>query len=455
MAEIGSVNVGAVIDRRIGAYQAGVIALCFLLSLMDGLDSQITSVTAPAMAHDLHLAPASLGPLLSASQIGSLLGALLLGFAGDRWGRRLTVILCGLLFGGATLATAWAQDLPVLLALRLLTGLGVGGAVPCYLALASEFAPRRHRAGIVALVFAAVPSGGIIAGLLGAFLLPQFGWRGVYGVCSALSLLVCLAAWARLPESPAFMIHRGLDPARIRQVLRRLAPDLVDAAAARFATDEEPQRGVPVARLFTEQRAPVTLLLWLAFFVAYLVLIGTLVWTPGLMKSAGMSVAGASLALTFNNVGAIVGILCSGQLADRFRASFFAVLAVLFLGGAVATALIGGAAPAFWQVALSSGAAGFCIAAGLSGLYSLAALIYPTSMRSTGIGWGSAFGRIGASTGPLLVGAIVTAGATVPRDFEILGLIAAAEIVVVVAMGAFAHRRSLLAARVVIANRPA
>jgi AAHS family 4-hydroxybenzoate transporter-like MFS transporter len=450
MAERGTtlstVNIGALIDRRVGLYQAGIVALCFLLSLMDGLDSQITSVTAGMMARDLALAPDTVGLLLSASQVGSLLGALGLGFAGDRWGRRPTVIFCALLFSIATLATAWANNLPVLLALRLLTGLGIGGAVPCFLALAAEFAPRRHRAGIVSLVFAAVPSGGIIVGLLGAFLLSGYGWRAVYGMCSGLSLLVCVAAIAGLPESPALMIQRGAAAARIRRVATKLAPDLGAAPDARFTTDEERPQGVPVARLFTERRAPVTLLLWLGFFIAYLVLIGTLVWTPGLMKRAGLSVAGASLALTFNNIGAIVGILCSGQLVDRFRASFFAVLGPFFLGGAVATILLGQAAPSFAAVAAASAAAGFCMAAGLSGLYALAALVYPTDMRSTGIGWASACGRVGSSSGPYLVGLLVAAGVTAAQDFLTLGVIAAADIAVIAAMSAFVRRRALLAA---------
>jgi AAHS family 4-hydroxybenzoate transporter-like MFS transporter len=453
-ADIGSINVRTLIDRRMGPYQIRVFALCFLISLMDGLDSQATSVTGPMMMRDLNLERGALGPILSASQFGALIGAILFGLCADRWGRRGVLIGCGLLFGCATLATAWANSFETLLGLRVLTGLGIGGAVPCYVALASEYAPQHRRAGVVALMVAAIACGGILVGLLGASLLDDYSWRVIYHVCGAVSLVIVLLMIVQMPESLSFMILRGQDPAKIRRVLLRLAPGAVDRSATRFFIDEEVRAGVPIRHLFTESRAPITILLWAAFFVTYFVLIGTLVWTPTLMKLTGMSVAGGSLALTFNNVGAIIGIIGIGQLVDRSRSSTFLVLAAIFLGGAVATALLGYSAPAFWAVAVFSGLAGFFMAAGVSGLYILAAALYPTFMRSTGIGWASAFGRVGASTGPLLVGMMFTAGLSAPADFLGLGLFAAINIVVIGIMGLLARQRSMLHVAEVAAANP-
>lgn len=452
VADIGTVNVRALIDRQVGRYQIWIFVICFLISLMDGLDSQVLSVTGPMMMRDLHLARGDLGPILSASQFGSLIGAILFGLCADRWGRRVVLIACSLLFGAATLGTAWSNSFETLLSLRVLTGLGIGGAVPCYLALATEYAPHHKRAGVVAIMVAAIPCGGILAGLLGASLLNDFSWRIVYYACGAFSLIVILLIIVQMPESLNFMILRGKNPASIRGVLLRLAPGAVDQSATKFFINEEAKAGVPIKHLFTETRAPITLLLWAGFFITYLVLIGTLVWTPTLMKQTGMSVTDGSLALTFNNVGAIIGIVGIGLLVNRLKSSTFSALAPIFLGGAIATALIGYAAPDFLAVAMLSGLAGFFMAAGVSGLYIIAAVIYPTFMRSTGIGWASAFGRVGASTGPLLVGFMFTARWSVAADFLALGLIAAVNIAVVVVMGVLARQCSMLRASAIAAS---
>lgn len=313
-----AVNVSALIDRRLGPYQIWIIAICFVIAFIDGLDTQAIGVTGPLIAADLHLAPGSLGPIFAASQWGALIGAFLFGPCADRWGRRRFLFTTCALFSLLTLATAWATSFESLLVLRALTGLGIGGARPCFVALASEYAPRRLRAGMVTVVWGAVPGGGILAGLFGAYLLSDFDWRSVYYASGALSLVVCVLMVAQLPESISFMVARGADPRRIRRILSRIAPGAVDPAASRFFLTEEIKSGVPVQHLFNEGRALSTILLWIGFFIGFLVLIATLVWTPGLLKMSGMTVAQASLALVANNIGGIVGTIGVGQLIDRF-----------------------------------------------------------------------------------------------------------------------------------------
>lgn len=445
MAPATTVNVTALIDRKVSAYQLWLFAICFLISLVDGLDSQIMSVTGPMIARELQLPAGALGPLLSASQWGSLIGAFGIGFFADRWGRRQTLLACGLLFSVTTLATAWADNFSSLFALRIITGLGIGGAVPCYLALAAEYAPERKRAGVVAIILGAVPCGGILAGLLGAGLLSNFDWQTVYKVCGVFSLLISLLMYLSLPESLSFMITRSFEARKIRLVLHKLAPNESYETATHFTINEEIKRDAPVRHLFTESRAALTVLLWIAFFINYLVLIGTLVWTPMLMKQAGMSIAEGSLALTFNNIGGIIGIIVAGQLFDRFRSSLFSMLSGMFLAGAVATALIGYSAPNFIEVCIMSTLAGLLIPAGLSGLYGLSAIIYPTFMRSTGIGWGSGFGRIGSSMGPVLVGLMFAAGWSTPLTTLSLGVIALINVVCVLLMSVLIKRRNVAA----------
>lgn len=434
MAPTATVNVTALINRGIGRYQLRLIAICFFISLVDGLDSQIMSVTGPIMARDLQLPPGALGPLLSASQWGSLIGAFLIGFFADSWGRRRTLLACALVFTVGTLATAWADSFTTLFALRIFTGLGIGGAVPCFFALAAEYAPESKRAGVVAIILGAIPCGGMLAGLLGAGLLNTFDWHTVYKVCGALSILVSLLIYFSLPESLSFMIARGYDASVIRAVLAKLAPNEPISSATHFSIDEEIRKEAPVRHLFTESRGLLTALLWIALFVNYLVLIATLVWTPTLMKQTGMSIAQGSLVLTFNNVGSIIGILIASQLFDRYRSSLFPLISALFLAGALATILAGYSAPNFVQVCIFSALAGSFLSAGMSGLYGLSALVYPTFMRSTGIGWASGFGRFGASTGPVFVGMLFAASWTTSNIMLLLGIVALVNVVCVLTM---------------------
>ena len=442
------VNVRALIDARLGPYQIWVIVICFLIALLDGVDSQAPSVTGPMMMADFGFARGALGPILSASPWGALFGALIFGVCADRWGRRPILIGCSVLFSVAMLATAWSDSYTTLLICRLVTGFSIGGALASFFALSAEYAPQRMRAGVVAIIAAAVPFGGILVGLAGPQIFAQFGWRAVYVAGGIASLVVCALAFAQLPESLGFMVIRGGDPVKIKRILSRVVPMSGDiATATSFVTNEEVGSGTSVKHLFTMGRAPVTILLWIACVINYTVLLGTLVWTPTLMKQAGMTLAAGSFAFSFNNVGGIIGVVLSGQIVDRLRYSSFYLLTLFSLCGAVVTALIGYAAPNLVAVAVFSMLAGFFIATVAIGLYSAAAaLIYPTFMRTTGIGWCTGFGRLGSTVGPLVVALMVTSAWSVPADFLGLALIAMINIVVIGAIGLIVRRRrSILA----------
>jgi len=172
-------------------------------------------------------------------------------------------------------------------------------------------------------------------------------------------------------------------------------------------------------------------LCWIAFFISYLVLIGTLVWTPGLMRKAGMDIGTASLMLSVNNIGGIVGLIFVGYFADRFRKHFWTLTTYLYIGGAVSIALMGYTAPSFWPVAVFSALTGVFMASGFGVLYSFAAHMYPTFVRSTGVGWASGLGRVGSSMGPLVVGWMFAGGWQVSSTLYMLGALAAVNIVIV------------------------
>jgi AAHS family 4-hydroxybenzoate transporter-like MFS transporter len=443
MAAGTTVDVGALIDRRISPFQFGVLVTCFLIALIDGVDSQVISVTGPAMVSEFGIGRAALGPIFSAAPWGGLVGSMLFGPCADAWGRKRFLIGCSLLCGIATVAMPLATSASGILVLRAVTGFGLGGAGPCFLALATEYAPRRFRAGMVTIIWAALPASGILNGLFGAFVVDDFGWRSIYYGSGAATLVITLAMLVTLPESVSFLVARGADAARIRPILDQLAVGDVDPAPTRFIVNEPRHEGVPVKHLFDEGRATMTILLWLAFIASYFALLATLIWTPGLLKGTGMSTAAASLALTSNNIGGLIGTILIGQLVDRF--SSHGALALTFLGGALATAFLGIAAPAFWPVAILSAAAGLLVGGGIGGLIALTALAYPTFMRSTGIGWALGLSRFGSASGPLIVGILVGSAWSSSAIFALLGAMALVVALVIIAMG-MQQRRSPAAA---------
>ncbi len=430
-------NVSALIDRRFSTFQIEVLILCFFMSLIDGFDSQIMSVAVPAVVEDMNLPPSALGALLSASQWGALVGALTLGNYADRVGRRLVLIFCGLLLSATMIGTAMAGSHLELVVLRILTGLGVGGAMPCFIALSIEYSPRRYRSTVASIVCSGVPVGGIVVGMMGAAMMPELGWRSVFWAGGALSLAVTLLTAWRIPESVAFAIAQRYPAAAIRRILERLAPGEIDAGETRFFTDDSAagQVKASVRELFRGNLAWVTMLCWIAFFLSYIVLIGTLVWTPGLMRQSGMDMSSASLVLSLNNVGGLVGFIVGGYLADRFRGRFWLTLMLIYGGGTCSVFFMGVLAPAFWPVAVSAILVGFFIAAGVGVLYAFTALLYPVSVRSTGVGWASGAARIGASMGPLILGWLYAGGWGVTEMLSVLAALALANIVIIRMMG--------------------
>ena len=439
MATSGTVNVSELIDRRLGAYQILIIAVCFLVALLDGFDSQAIGVTAPLMIPDLHLQPNQLGAIFSSASWGFLVGALLFGPCADRWGRKQFLIAAGLLFSACTLATPWTFDFTSLVWLRFVTGIGLGGVAPCFVSIATEYAPRRMRAGLITVLWTGLPAGGMIVGFLGPYLLPAFGWPGIYYAGGAISLSAILLVIVAVPESLIFLVMHSRAPDRIARIAARLDDGLAAASIAGFITSEQPRPGVPVRHLFTEGRAVITLLLWVAFFIDYFVLLGVLIWSPTLLKATGMSVGQASAGLAFNDVGGVVGCLVAGYLIDRFGPS--RILVATFLAAFAAIALTGYAAPSFASVAVLEALDGLFIGGAGAGLIAFAALLYPAEMRSTGVGWGLGIGRLGGASGPLLGGTLMAAQWLPRTIFATFGVVAIPAALTILIMQLYAKRR--------------
>ena len=403
------VDITRVIDDGVlTRFQMRAIALCSLVAFLDGLDSQAIAVAAPAIADTIGLPRAVLGPIFSAGLLGAMLGALTFGPFGDRFGRKRVLVGCAVAFGMFTILTAYCGSYGEILAVRFLAGVGLGGATPCFIALASEYAPQRRRAMVASLIWSAFPLGGMAGGFLNAAILTRYGWQSIFLISGTLPVVVALALVVWLPESLRYMIAAGADPARIGAVAARIRPGT--PPGTRYVADEERAGGAALRQLFTEGRMARTLLLWVPFFTGFGILGITVVWAPVLLRDHGIPLSQAALLLGVHNIGALIGMSSAGRLIERYGAR--RILVPGFLLGAGCVGALGYAAASVPAMAAALFLVGLLVGLGASGSIALVALSYPTAMRSTGIGWAMGMGRFAQVLAPLLAAASVTAGWT-------------------------------------------
>jgi AAHS family 4-hydroxybenzoate transporter-like MFS transporter len=399
------IDVPEFIDRQpVDAFQIRVLLICAAVLFIDGFDTQAIGYVAPAVAQEWKLARGALGPVFSAGLFGLMIGALVFGPLADRIGRRRIILLSTAAFGVGTLLTVLVQDATWLMALRFLTGLGLGGAMPNAVALTSEFSPHRRRATLVMAMFAGFSIGAALGGLLAAALIPVFGWRSVFLVGGVAPLLLVPVLVYALPESIRYLALIGGREREVASLLQRIAPGVKFSDDARFVVQEAKLSGLPIAHLFAEQRGPITLLLWVVFFMSLLDLYLLSNWLPTVLNDLGVSVSIAAAIGAMLQVGGVVGTFTLGYFIDRFS---FRALVLTYLCAAVAVASIGLTSHSTSLVTVAIFAAGFCIVGGQIAANALAATYYPTAIRSTGVGWALGIGRIGSIVGPLIGGVML------------------------------------------------
>jgi MFS transporter, AAHS family, 4-hydroxybenzoate transporter len=402
------VNVTRLIDDgRVTPFQIATIIFCALVNLFDGIDTQSIGVAAPFIADALGIKIASFGPIFSSALVGATIGAASFGPLADRMGRKTLLIVATVLIGIFTLLTATAASVPMLMVFRLLAGLGLGGATPCFIALTSEYAPARLRAAIVTLMWSAFPFGGMVGGLLNSYLLTKIGWQAIFYIGGLVPLVIAALLFWYLPESIKFLLTRRNDTAAIRKIVARFRSPLV-RADSHFVIDEKKLPGAPIRHLFSDGRALGTLLLWVPFFTGFCVLTVVTLWTPALLRLNGISPANTAFVVAFNGLGAFIGQSTAGRLMERF--GILVVLFPAFLLGTAATVGLGYGASSVVGAATFIGLIGLFMGLGTAGAIALSALIYPTPIRSTGVGWGMAMGRFGQIVGPLIAGSLLGAG---------------------------------------------
>ena len=390
----------------IGAFQWRVVALCALVALLDGFDVQVMALVTPTIREEWGLPVSAFGTILSASFAGILLGATIGGLLGDRLGRRRILIAAFLFVGLTSWLTALSTSATHLIACRLLTGFGIGACMPNFTALTVEYVPAHRQALSVTLVFSSIPLGGIIAAFVAGDIIDQYGWRMLFVLGGVLPIMIALLLIAALPESIRFLVHRGGNTRKVGEILGRIDPRYRHDPAREVCMEESRTKATPAA-LFREGRSGVTVVLWSVFFFSLFGLYLMTSWLPTVFRLHGWPLEAALNSISLFFTGGIIGGLAVGWLIDRYGA--LRVLAVTYLSGAVFTAGIGLAQESMVATMVLITCSGLTIVGGQTGTTALAAKTYPTSIRSTGVGWGLGVGRVGAVISPWLGGLAVGA----------------------------------------------
>lgn len=398
------VNINETIDNaKFSLFHWKVLVWCLLIIIFDGYDLVIYGVALPLLMQQWSLTAVQAGLLASAALFGMMFGAMIFGTLSDRLGRKKTIMICVTLFSGFTFLGAFATNPVEFAILRFIAGLGIGGVMPNVVALKTEYAPKKIRSTLVAIMFSGYAIGGMTSALLGAWLVKDMGWQIMF-LIAGIPLLMLPIIWKFLPESLAFLIKSGKEE-QAKQIINKLLPTQDIHQNTQLVFNENIHHEAPVKALFQDGRAFGTFMFWIAFFMCLLMVYALGSWLPKLMLQAGYSLGASMLFLFALNIGGMVGAIGGGALADRFHLK--PVITSMFVIGAAALILLGFNSPQIVLYSLIALAGAATIGSQIL-LYTFVAQFYPTTVRSTGMGWASGIGRIGAIIGPVLTGALLT-----------------------------------------------
>jgi AAHS family 4-hydroxybenzoate transporter-like MFS transporter len=422
-------------EQRFSPYQWFILILCFLIVATDGFDMAVIGLVAPSIAQEWHTSKAALGPAMGAALVGLALGALAAGPVADRIGRK-KVLIGSVLLGAFSIACAYAGSVTELTMLRLLTGIGLGAAMPNATTLMCEYAPARRRGFVLNAMFCGFTVGATGGGLLAAAMIPQYGWRSVFIAGGVAPILLCVALFG-LPESIRFMVLRGWPVKNIGAVLRRIAPDM-SFENMHFILPEDPlmQRQSGASVVLSPRFRIGTIMLWIAYFSGLLVYYMVTSWLPTLIRDTGFTVREAALVTSLFSLGGLLGTLGVGWLLDRYEPH--RVIASVYVLTGLFVWMVGQQSGSLAWLAVVTFIAGVCMSGAQGSLPTLAAAFYPTSGRATGVAWMMGIGRFGGMLGAFSGGLLLQANFGFSSVFALLtvpALVAAAALIVKYSVG--------------------
>ncbi|KFI26846.1 MFS transporter [Paenirhodobacter enshiensis] len=389
-----------------------VAVLCWIAVILDGFDLVVLGALIPVLTGGATpwMTAAEATFVSTISLVGMTLGALSIGIATDKIGRRKAMLWAVGSFSVLTLACAFVSDATQLGVLRFFAGIGLGGCLPTAIAMVTEFA-RGMTGKASTRVMTGYHVGAVATALLGLVLMPAFGWRAMF-VAGAVPGLILLPAMLRLlPESPSFLVAKG----------RRAEAETIAAAyGVTLAPPAPAEEKASTGSLFRAPFLRNSVLIWVTSFMGLLLVYGLNTWLPKLMMSAGYGLSGGLWLLLMLNVGAVCGLLVAGQVGDRIGLKPAAVL--WFLCGAVLLGLLSvKMSPVLLYPAVFL--TGCFVFSAQVLVYAYTASNHPPGVRATALGMSAGVGRLGAISGPLLGGTLVSLGLGHPWGFYIFALV--------------------------------
>jgi AAHS family benzoate transporter-like MFS transporter len=415
---------GIIDNARFNRYHWSILFWTALIIIFDGYDLVIYGVVLPKLMAEWNLTPLEAGSLGSYALFGMMFGALFFGPLSDKIGRKKVIAMCVFIFSVMTFINGFATDMVQFGICRFIAGLGIGGVMPNVVALMTEYAPKKIRSFLVAIMFSGYSIGGMLSAAVGIWLIPIWGWQGVFYVAIIPVLLLPVIMFF-LPESPAYLMVKQQNH-KLGQVLEKIEPSF-KASTDNVYTHAAQDSGHKVAlvALFKSGRGLSTIMFWLSFFMCLLMVYALGSWLPKLMIKAGYELGSSLMFLLVLNFGAIFGAVGGGWLADKFNLK--KVITIFFSIAAVSIGFLGLKSHVVTLNLLVAVAGATTIGTQIL-LYAYVAQFYPSSIRSTGIGWASGVGRTGAIFGPILGGALMSINLPLELNFlafAIPGVIAA------------------------------
>ncbi len=391
-------------SERIKPAQIIAISICFVIQMLDGMDVLVVAYAASQITTEWGIPGKVYGGIFAAGVFGMTVGSFLLAPFADIVGRRKTILVAIAGIAAAVVLSAFATDVTQMVVLRFVAGLGVGAAGPTLSTIAAEYSPPKYRDFVVLIIGAGYAVGAVCTGVVAAWIIPEYGWRTMFMAAGLATAIMLPLAYLLLPESLEFLLKRRPPGAleHANRILPRLGRPLL-SELPKVAVEQ--RSGLGVSNLLAPIRRTSTLSCWIAFFMVYATVYLLLGWVPKLVGETGFALKQAIWAGTIYNFGGFAGIIFLGALGTRLP--LLRALLAFQVASTVLMICFGILTPPLAGLLLIIGSLGFFSQAGLVGMVAVAARLYPTELRATGIGWGMGAGRFGAFLGPYIAGVLL------------------------------------------------
>jgi MFS transporter, AAHS family, 4-hydroxybenzoate transporter len=416
-----NIDVAEILENgRLGAFQLLTLALGILILFVDGLHFSAANVGAPAILRAFHADKSAMGLVFGCGYFGILIGSLLFGYLGDKYGRRLGAILGVLACGIPAVLTVFATSLDQLAAFRFFSGLGMGGVVPNVIALLTETAPKKYRVTFVMVAYIGYSLGNASIAQVAAWFIPTYGWPIVFTVAGSVGIALSVALYFLLPESIPFLAVTKPDAPQLPILLHRAAPERRHGEEARFIVRRPgSETHFALKLLFSDYRRIATPLLWAAFFSESLTYMTFSAWFAVIVEQAGLMPTQAALAFSFAYFGAMAAIMALARMVDAFGPKASVVSAAIAMAALLVLGTPGLSTLVITVVAIVALA---CSSATHQALNGIVGGFYPTVIRGNGVGYASGMGRAAAIIGPVIAGYLLSAN--LPLRFVLLAIAA-------------------------------